>query len=109
MIGVLFDGINDTVTFYRDGRCLGVAFRDVMKAKHTRDDEHHRLIYPMASSTSAQTEMLLCCQLRNYTSLQDRCRSVIAHSIDYSVNSIEKLPLPQMLKQFIRNEVSSKQ
>lgn len=26
-IGLLFDGINGTLTYYKDNRCLGVAFR----------------------------------------------------------------------------------
>lgn len=26
-IGLLFDGINGTLTYYKDSRCLGVAFR----------------------------------------------------------------------------------
>lgn len=26
-IGLLFDGVNGTLTYFKDGRCLGVAFR----------------------------------------------------------------------------------
>lgn len=30
-IGLLFDGVHGTLTYYKDGVCLGVAFRDLNK------------------------------------------------------------------------------
>lgn len=30
-IGVLYDGIEGTLTYYKDGKCLGVAFRGLDK------------------------------------------------------------------------------
>lgn len=27
VVGILFDGIDGTLTYYKDGQCLGVAFR----------------------------------------------------------------------------------
>lgn len=32
-IGILFDGIDGTLTYYKDGQCLGVAFRGLNKVK----------------------------------------------------------------------------
>lgn len=35
-IGILFDGIEGTLTYYKDGKCLGVAFRDLDKVSYAR-------------------------------------------------------------------------
>lgn len=36
VIGMLFDGINGTLTYYKDGKSLGVAFRDLDKVSDFR-------------------------------------------------------------------------
>lgn len=33
IIGILFDGIDGTLTYYKDGICLGVAFRGLNKVR----------------------------------------------------------------------------
>lgn len=36
VIGILFDGIDGTLTYYKDGTCLGVAFRGLNEVKLQR-------------------------------------------------------------------------
>lgn len=35
-IGLLFDGINGTLTYFKDGKCLGVAFRGLNEVINIR-------------------------------------------------------------------------
>lgn len=35
-IGLLFDGINGTLTYYKDNRCLGVAFRGLNEVNESK-------------------------------------------------------------------------
>lgn len=63
-IGMLFDGENGTLTYYKDGDCLGVAFRDLHLVPHR--------LYPMVCSTAAKTEMTLANMRRDYLNLKDR-------------------------------------
>ncbi|KAJ8960997.1 hypothetical protein NQ318_020301 [Aromia moschata] len=50
-IGILFDGIAGTLTYYKDEKCLGVAFRGLNEIKEP--------LYPIICSTAAKTEMFL--------------------------------------------------
>lgn len=63
-IGLLFDAVRGTLTYYKDGISLGVAFTGLNQIK--------RKLYPMVCSTAAKTEMMLQNTLRDYSSLQDR-------------------------------------
>lgn len=69
VVGVLFDGIEGTLTYYKDGTCLGVAFRGLDKIKEP--------LYPIVCSTAAKTELTLKCARRDFVNLQDRCRAEI--------------------------------
>jgi len=73
-VGLLFDGIAGTLTFYKDGLSLGVAFKDLHKVKEN--------LYPMISSTAAKTEMTLTHMKRDFVNLQDRCRAVIVSQLN---------------------------
>lgn len=95
-IGLLFNGLKGTLTYYKDGECLGVAFEDLHKIQDN--------LYPMVSSTAAKTEMTLLNCRRCFTSLQDRCRHVILHNID-STTSIQTLPIPHCTKDFLTEEI----
>ncbi|GFY57253.1 SPRY domain-containing SOCS box protein 3 [Trichonephila inaurata madagascariensis] len=94
-IGLLFDGIKGTLTYYKDGYNLGVAFTDL----HLVKDE----LYPVVCSTAARTEMSLGIRKREYFDLQDMCRGVILASIRQR-SDIEELPLPQMIQQYVADE-----
>lgn len=68
-IGCLFDGKNGTITFYKDGKNLGIAFSGLDTIKEN--------LYPTISSTAAQSQFVLTIARREYLNLQDRCREVI--------------------------------
>ncbi|XP_070555506.1 SPRY domain-containing SOCS box protein 3-like [Ptychodera flava] len=92
-IGILFDSNQGTLSYFKDGEPLGVAF-DVFKKI---DSE----LYPIICSTAAKTEMSLGRRRRSYSSLQDRCRAVIIRNIA-DEKSLDELFLPNRLVEFIR-------
>jgi SPRY domain-containing SOCS box protein 3 len=63
-VGILFDGIAGTLSFFKDGCYLGVAFHGLEKV-----NEH---LYPIVCSTAAKTEMTLSVMKRDFVSLQVR-------------------------------------
>ncbi|CAB3371581.1 SPRY domain-containing SOCS box protein 3-like [Cloeon dipterum] len=77
-VGVLFDGIAGTLSYYKDCRYLGVAFQGL--------DKVNEPLYPIVCSTAAKTEMTLSVMRRDFVSLQDRCRAVIVTKIMDSVS-----------------------
>lgn len=94
-IGLLFDGIKGTLTYYKDGINLGVAFSDL----HLVEDE----LYPIICSTAAKTEMSLGAARREFISLQDRCRTVILNNTRKQ-GDIGKLNLPNAIKMYLIEE-----
>ncbi|XP_077991316.1 SPRY domain-containing SOCS box protein 3-like [Glandiceps talaboti] len=92
-IGILFDGLQGTLSYFKDGEALGVAFDGFKNAESD--------IFPIICSTAAKTEMGLKRTRRSYTSLQDRCRAVIIKHVT-GENSLEQLFLPNRLIEFIR-------
>ncbi|XP_055386488.1 SPRY domain-containing SOCS box protein 3 [Condylostylus longicornis] len=92
VIGLLFDGINGTLTYYKDGECLGVAFRGLDKVKHP--------LYPIVSSTAAKTEMTLINTRRDFVNLQDRCRAEIIKHIK-SPADLKYLTLPSIITNYL--------
>lgn len=73
MLGLLFDGQRGTLTYYKDGACLGVAFRDLHCVREP--------LYPAVSSTAAKTEMCLANARRDYAGLQDRYAALACRSM----------------------------
>lgn len=96
VIGILFDGIEGTLTYYKDGKCLGVAFKDLHLMKEP--------LYPIICSTAAKTEVTLCCMRRDYFNLQDRCRAQILKNVT-SKSDIDLLLLPKHLKKYLKDEI----
>lgn len=91
-IGILFDGIEGTLTYYKDGKCLGVAFRGLNKVEEP--------LYPIVCSTAAKTEMTLKCARREFVNLQDRCRAVIMRRLRTAAD-LEKLKLPLPISEYL--------
>ena len=91
-IGLLFNGPKGTLTYYKDGECLGVAFEGLHRIEQN--------LYPIIASTAAKTEMTLTNCRRCFTSLQDRCRHVILKHID-SPLSLRTLPISYNTKEFL--------
>lgn len=91
-MGILFDGLLGTLTYFKDGVNLGVAFRGLEKVKEP--------MYPMISSTAAKTQMALGRTKYQFLSLQHRCRAVILKSV-CDREDVEYLKLPVKIKMFI--------
>lgn len=93
-VGLLFDSKKGTLTIYKDGTELGVAFTGLDKVKKN--------LYPMVSSTAARVVVILdnCRKFYYHNSLLDRCcDQILSCLIDrYDVN---KLPLPDSLKEYL--------
>jgi SPRY domain-containing SOCS box protein 3 len=91
-IGIYFDGSTGSLTFSKDGICLGVAFTGLQEITEP--------IYPMVCSTTAGTGMTLSGMKIELQSLQDRCRDTTLTHISYK-GQIDKLDLPPRIKHFI--------
>ena len=91
-IGLYFDGFAGTLTYYKDGVCLNIAFNNLNKV-----DE---LLYPMVCSTGARTEMVLGCLKRDFINLADRCRTIILRQFTHKEH-IEHLCIPPCIKDYI--------
>lgn len=91
-VGVLFDGIAGTLTYYKDGVCLGVAFKGL--------NEIQEPLYPIVCSTAAKTEMSLTEMRRDFVNLQDRCRAEIVKRLK-SKRDIEDLMLPPSIRTYL--------
>lgn len=91
-VGVLFDGIAGTLTYYKDGRCLGIAFKGLNGMKEP--------LYPIICSTAAKTEMILENMRRDFVNLQDRCRAVIIKRITRK-QDIRTLYLPSRIQSYL--------
>ncbi|XP_067006832.1 SPRY domain-containing SOCS box protein 3 [Anabrus simplex] len=91
-VGVLFDGIAGTLTYYKDGTSLGVAFKGLNEVREP--------LYPIICSTAAKTEMTLAVMKRDFVNLQDRCRAVILKRIRQQTQ-LDKLALPTRIKAYL--------
>lgn len=91
-VGVLFDGITGTLTYYKDGTCLGIAFKGLNNVREP--------LYPIVCSTAAKTEMTLTLMKRDFVNLQDRCRAVILKQVT-SQAQLDKLNLPPRIKGYL--------
>lgn len=96
-VGMLFDWFQGTLTYYKDGECLGVAFTGL--------NQVHEELFPLVCSTAAKTEMTLGKRKRSFLSLQDRCRAAIVTSLR-GENEIDSLPLPNRMHRFLKAGMS---
>lgn len=92
-IGVFFDGINGTLTYFKDGVCLGVAFHSLNKID--------KPLYPFIMSTAAKTEMYVTNTFRDFPSLMDRCRGEILKHIQQK-SDLDKLELPVSVADYLK-------
>ncbi len=63
-IGLLFDAGQGTLSYFRDGIPLGIAFTGLNMIQED--------LFPMICSTAAKTEMTVCNQRREFYNLQER-------------------------------------
>ena len=99
-IGLLFDGISGSLTFFKDSINLGIAFSNLHKVSEP--------LLPIVCSTAADTKMSLGNLKRDYHSLQDRCCSIILTNLT-NKDHINKLEVPYRLKQLIYKEAKDMQ
>ncbi|XP_063701997.1 SPRY domain-containing SOCS box protein 3 [Culicoides brevitarsis] len=92
-VGILFDGIAGTMTYYKDGQCLGVAFRGLNEVRDS--------LYPIVCSTAAKTEMTLSETRRDFVNLQDRCRAIIIQRL-HSEKDLQALGLPHRITNYLQ-------
>ncbi|ESP01265.1 hypothetical protein LOTGIDRAFT_111900 [Lottia gigantea] len=96
IIGMLYDGESGTLTYFKDGDCLGVAFSGLDQITYD--------LYPIVTSTAAKTEMTLGTRKRSYLNLQDRCRASILSKVK-GTTTIDFLPLPNKMRQFLKDGI----
>jgi len=93
VIGCHLDLWKGTLSFYKNGRPLGIAFDGLLGKQ----------LYPMISSTAARTKMRLLCSHKTSFSLQYLCCKEISKTIPSHLqsNALDSLPLPKGLKRYI--------
>jgi len=92
IIGCHLDLWKGTLSFYKNGKPLGIAFDGLLGKK----------LFPMISSTAARTKMKLLCSHKTGFSLQYLCCKEISKHIPSSqTNALDSLPLPNGLKRYI--------
>lgn len=96
-VGLLFDGISGFLTYYKDGTCLGVAFRGLNEVREP--------LYPIVCSTAAKTEMTLSESRRDFVNLQDRCRAVIMQNVRKE-EDLQMLGLPQSITFYLQKALN---
>ena len=97
VIGCLYDGLVGTLTFYKDGVNLGLAFTNLHLVREN--------LFPCVSSTAAKTQFHLSELRREFCNLQERCRSVIREHL-YDDTQLKSLhaSLPHRILSFLRME-----
>ncbi|XP_027201938.2 SPRY domain-containing SOCS box protein SP555 [Dermatophagoides pteronyssinus] len=93
LIGCLYDGHNGTITYYKDGQCLGIAFGGL--------DSIDDYLYPTISSTAAQSQFILITAKREFLNLQDRCRHVLRQSYSFEHHYGWQQILPKRIFQYL--------
>lgn len=92
IIGCHLDLWKGTLSFYKDGEPLGVAFDGLLGKQ----------LYPMISSTAARTRMSLLCSYKTTFSLQYLCcKEISKHIPTNSSDDLINLPVPNALKRYI--------
>lgn len=93
VVGILFDWTNGTLSYFKDGNSLGVAFTGLNRVNQE--------LFPLVCSTAAKTEMTLCRRRRMFQNLQDRCRAAIVSKVREE-QEIDSLPLPNNMRTFLK-------
>lgn len=89
-IGCLFNGYTGQLSYYKNGILLGVAFDNINMSEP---------LYPMISSTVAQSAFRLTLACETFPSLRDLCRKTI---VAEAVN-LEQERLPESVLAFLKN------
>lgn len=96
IIGVYLDMWHGTLSFYKNRKPLGIAFQGLQGKK----------VYPMVSSTAAQSGMKLIQAVSFNTSLQFMCCQVLRNLVPLHQDVCDALVLPPGLRDFLANNLS---
>jgi len=91
IIGCHLDLWKGTLSFYKNGEPLGIAFDGLLGKK----------LYPLISSTAARTKMKLLCSYNTNFSLQYLCCKQISENMNLYGESVANLPIPKGLKRYL--------
>ena len=89
MIGVKLNLYDGTLTYFKSGQCLGVAFTGLNQLQEP--------LFPLISSTAEDTELEVVSQKCRYVTLEHKCLVQIARRLRKQ-QDVNKLPLPPVLK-----------
>jgi len=89
-IGCLFNGFTGQLSYYKNGVFLGVAFESINMSES---------LYPMVSSTVAQSVFRLEMACETFPSLKDMCRKSV---VNCSRIDLEKEVLPRSVLEFLK-------
>lgn len=89
-IGCLFNGYTGSLSFFKNGTPLGVAFENIDMSKD---------LFPMVSSTAAQSAFRIECVYESFPSLMDLCRKAVLNSQIH----LSKKAVPKSVLNFLQN------
>ncbi|KAG2462133.1 SPRY domain-containing SOCS box protein 3 [Polypterus senegalus] len=89
IIGIHLNLQTGTLEFYKNGTGLGLAFSGL--------DKVGAPLYPLASSTSAETELQLGLRCWRFTSLKEHCLYAVLQHMK-GTSHIDTLPLPRSIR-----------
>ena len=95
IIGIHLDMWKGTLSFFKDGRLLGIAAEGLQGKK----------LYPIIASTAARTRMKLECSHSTVFSLQYLCVKEVSKNIQHTPEAVEQLPLPVGLKSYLHHHL----
>ena len=91
IIGVLLDREHGTMSYYKNGEPLGVAFIE-MNCKN-------KVLYPLMMS-ARHAEMTLGKRLRSFPTLKGRCRATIVKELS-GKTEVDRLAIPTQMKRYL--------
>lgn len=91
VIGCHLDLWKGTLSFYKNGEPLGVAFEGLLGKQ----------LYPIISSTAARTRMKLVCSYNTGFSLQYLCCREIGRNIPCTPEAVASLSIPNAMKRYL--------
>ena len=92
IIGVKLNLYDGTLTYFKSGECLGVAFTGLNQLAEP--------LFPLISSTAEDTELEVVSQKCRYQSLEHKCLVAIARRMRQK-SDVSRLPLPLSLRKQI--------
>ena len=90
IIGMLFDGLLGTLSYFHNGQYLGVAFTGLNTISHN--------LYPTITSTASGVKISIVKCMQGFFTLEHLCFNLILKSVR-SKEDVSELFLPHLLNQ----------